>query len=93
MDTENFQKLDTTVQIALIIVMYIRNDMEDFHCHHLSDKQMKELNPIIRQATYDILKHLRLASSNESSKEKVIAKDIINFQIELIPDYWELPIG
>jgi len=32
------------------IAMVIRNTMEDFHCEHLTDDQMKELNPIIRNA-------------------------------------------
>ena len=30
--------------------MVIRNAMEDFHCEHLTDDQMKDLNPIIRDA-------------------------------------------
>jgi len=29
--------------------------MEDFHCRHLSDEQMAELNPIIRNAIYTAL--------------------------------------
>ncbi len=91
MDIESFKKLDPTIQMSMIIAMYIRNEMDDFHSEHLSDKQMRELNPIIRQATYNILKYLKLASSNESSNEKVVAQDIINFQIQSIPDYWELP--
>ena len=33
-----------------IISIVIRNAMEDFHTKHLSDDQMKELNPIIRNA-------------------------------------------
>lgn len=56
-----------------------------------SDEQMKELNPIIRQATYDILNYLKLASSDENSNEKIVAQGVINFLIQSIPDYWELP--
>jgi len=37
------------------IAMVIRNAMEDFHCKHLSDTQMKELNPLIRNAIYTAL--------------------------------------
>ena len=33
---------------AKVIAMHVRNEMEGFHCQHLSDAQMKELNPIIR---------------------------------------------
>lgn len=71
--------------------MYIRNEMEDFHCKHLSDAQMKELNPIIRQAIYNILLFLKLAESEEPSLYKFAAKEIIDFQKLLLPDHWELP--
>ncbi len=48
MDTEDFDKLDSTVQMSMVIAMHIRNEMENFHSEHLSDEQMKKLNPIIR---------------------------------------------
>lgn len=41
---------------AKAIAVYVRYCMEDFHVEHLSDKQMKELNPIIRNAIYTFLK-------------------------------------
>jgi len=37
---------------AKFIAAVVRNYMEDFHCKYLSDAQMKELNPIIRNAIY-----------------------------------------
>lgn len=77
--------------MTLVIAMHIRNEMENFHSHHLSDEQMKVLNPIIRQATYDILNYLKLASSDENSDGKIVAQGFINFLIESIPDYWEHP--
>jgi hypothetical protein len=40
---------------AKYIAMVVRNAMEDFHCRHLSDEQMAELNPIIRNAIYTAL--------------------------------------
>ena len=40
---------------AKAIAAYVRMYMEDFHCEHLSNKQMKELNPIIRNAIYTFL--------------------------------------
>ena len=91
MDTEDFNKLDSTVQMSLVIAMHIRNEMENFHSEQLSDEQMRELNPIIRQATYDILNYLKLASNKENSSEKIIAQGVINFLIQSIPNYWELP--
>lgn len=85
MKQQDFLNLDQTTQTALIISMFIRNEMEDFHCKHLSDSQMKELNPIIRQAVYDILTYLKLADTES------LAQNIIDFQTMLIPSYWELP--
>lgn len=41
---------------AKAIAAYVRYNMEDFHSEHLSNKQMKELNPIIRNAIYTFLK-------------------------------------
>src|SRR5262245_60252351 len=35
---------------AMYVAMVVRNALEDFHCRHLSDEQMKELNPLIRNA-------------------------------------------
>lgn len=52
MDITDFNKLDHTVQMAIIIAMHIRNEMENYHSEYLSDEQMKELNLIIRQSTY-----------------------------------------
>ena len=41
--------------LAMLIAAVVRNSMEDFHCKYLSDAQMKELNPIIRNAIYTAL--------------------------------------
>ena len=38
-----------------VIASYVRDNMEDFHCKHLSDAQMRELNPLIRNAIYTAL--------------------------------------
>ena len=53
-------RIDEEIQNGLksqskIISIVIRNAMEDFHTKHLSDDQMKELNPIIRNAVYTAL--------------------------------------
>ncbi len=91
MNSKKFEELDFTTQMALVIAMYIRNEMEDFHCVHLSDEQMKELNPIIRQAVYNIMRYIKLASKKNNDAEKIFANREINFHRQLIPDYWELP--
>jgi hypothetical protein len=52
---ENMYKNDLNFR-AKVIAAYVRCYMEDFHSKHLSDAQMKELNPIIRNAIYTFLK-------------------------------------
>lgn len=47
--------LSQLVLCAKIYAMIVRNAMEDFHCKYLSDAQMRELNPIIRNAIYTAL--------------------------------------
>ena len=39
-----------TQELAMLLAIIVRNAMEDFDHKHLSDKQMKELDPIIRNA-------------------------------------------
>ena len=70
---------------AKFIAMVIRNAMEDFHCEHLSDGQMRELNPIIRNSVYTALHAFQ---HYERSPQ---AKKFVDFQSRLIPDYWESP--
>jgi Plasmid pRiA4b ORF-3-like protein len=76
---------DDTRQMAMIIAMAVRNAMEDFHCQHLSDAQMRDLNPIIRNAICTALHALK----NYSKSAK--AREFINFSALLIPNYWEKP--
>lgn len=70
-------------QLAMLIAMYVRNEMEDFHCENLNDTQMKELNIIIRNAIYTVL----YAADSDSAASKAL----LNFQNNLIPRYWEQP--
>jgi hypothetical protein len=72
-----------TQAIAMYIGAVVRNAMEDFHCKHLSDAQMKELNPIIRNAVFTALCAL---DRFESSKR---ARGFVEFNNASIPDYWE----
>lgn len=75
----------TDKDTAMLIAMYIRNEMEDFHCQHLSDAQMRELNPIIRNAIATAFYMLRSYGVDEVSTKT------LNFQDMLIPKYWEEP--
>lgn len=67
------------------ISIVIRNAMEDFHMKHLSDEQMKELNPLIRNAVYTALYAMQY--SNDSLK----LREFVGSQIEMIPRHWEEP--
>lgn len=70
---------------AKLIAAVVRNAMEDFHCEYLSDEQMAELNPIIRDSIYTAL----YALSNHDEKEW--CKEALRFWSECIPEYWEDP--
>ncbi len=70
---------------AMFIAAIVRNAMEDFHCQYLSNKQMKELNPIIRNAIATALHILRHSQTNEA------AKKAMEFSFGCIPAYWEDP--
>jgi hypothetical protein len=72
-------------EMAMFLAMVVRNAMEDFHHRHLSDEQMKELNPIIRNAIYTGLQALRHYDRSEA------ARSFADFQNMLIPKYWEQP--
>ncbi|MBD2078780.1 hypothetical protein [Leptolyngbya sp. FACHB-17] len=85
MEIKRPQLSKTNKDTAMIIAMYVRNEMEDFHCQHLSDAQMRELNPIIRNAIATALYMLRNYGTDETSTKT------LNFQGMLIPEYWEEP--
>ena len=72
-------------QLANYIAMVIRNAMEDFHCAHLTDDQMKELNPIIRNAVCTALH-----AFNNYEKTDAAAR-FVDFNFRMIPRYWEDP--
>jgi hypothetical protein len=67
-----------------LIAMIVRNAMEDFHAAHLSDDQMRELNPIIRNAICTGLHAL-----DNLSDQRVMA--YVALQTAMIPAYWEEP--
>jgi hypothetical protein len=75
---------------AKVIAMHVRNEMEDFHCQHLSDAQMKELNPIIRKAIYETLRQLYFLKKG-TRKQRLVAVQSIHYLFLLLPDYWEAP--
>lgn len=52
MKISSFVELTQRQQHTMLVAMSVRNAMEDFHVANLSDEQMAELNPIIRQAIF-----------------------------------------
>jgi hypothetical protein len=73
-----------TQQMAMFIAQIVRDEMEDFHVRHLSDDQMRELNPIIRNA---IALALHLVEHSDDPR----AQMMIALVAHSIPDYWEEP--
>ena len=67
------------------ISIVIRNAMEDFHSKHLTDAQMKELNPLIRNAVYTALYAMQYY------KDSLRMREFVGSQVEMIPGYWEEP--
>jgi len=70
---------------AKLVAIVVRNAMETFHSEHLSDAEMRELNPIIRNAIYTAL-HAADAQSHDENAKAWIATQLIH-----IPPYWEEP--
>lgn len=42
-------------RIAKAIAVLLRNELEDFHVEYLSDEQMRDFNPLIRNAVFTFL--------------------------------------
>ena len=78
---------------ALLIAMYVRNSIEDFHAEHLSDAQMKELNPLVRNAIYTALTCIVALENPEKHHAPLMkaAQELMDYQAALLPNYWEPP--
>ncbi|MDP9367676.1 MAG: hypothetical protein M3Q03_05290 [Chloroflexota bacterium] len=50
MSPEAFDELDQHQQIAMLLAMHLRNELENFHGEHVPDRFMPELNSTIRYA-------------------------------------------
>ncbi len=71
--------------VATYMAMVVRNAMEEFHSEHLTDDQMKELNPIIRNAICTAL------HAFTNYKQVDAAKRFMDYNLHMIPKYWEPP--
>ena len=70
---------------AKYIAIVVRNAMEDFHRRYLSDEQMAELNPIIRNAIYTAI------YAFESRRDSKMAEAFLDFHCTLTQQYSEEP--
>lgn len=77
--------------IAKVIAMEIRNSMEDFHVKQLTDEQMKELNPIIRNSIYSALVLLKYAGDESDVAKNQNAIAGVSRLLIMVPKYWEEP--
>ena len=81
-------RLDLLIEdqkLASYIAMVVRNAMEDFHCEHLTDDEMKELNPIIRNAICTALHAFNCYEQSDA------AASFVEFNLRMVPTYWEPP--
>lgn len=85
MDEQKHATNENDRAMAKYIAIVVRNAMEDFHARNLSDDQMKQLNPIIRNAVYTALHAVRRVEHSPG------AKAFFEFQLRLIPQNWEEP--
>lgn len=72
-------------QMAKYVAMVVRNALEDFHCEHLTDEQMKQLNPLIRNAIATAL------HAFDHYERSAAAHEFVDHHFRSIPKYWEQP--
>ena len=80
--------LHATVDLQCLskyIGIVVRDAMEGFHHKYLSDEQMKELNPIIRNAIFTAL------YAHAISETSPTAQRFMSEKLARIPGYWENP--
>jgi hypothetical protein len=73
---------------ARLIALHIRNELEDFHVKHLTDEQMRELNPIIRNAVLDGLVMFLGTAEGEGPLATKNAQ-FMGWLSLMMPEYWE----
>lgn len=75
-------------RIAKAIAYYIRNAIEDFHVEYLSDDQMRQLNPLIRNAIYSFIVDYgdNFKGIGKPSCEKQCSERIMQASIKFLKD-------
>ncbi len=70
---------------ALVTAIVVRNAVENFHAEHLTDEQMKKLDPIIRNAIYTALYAI------QHGGDEPWCQHFFEHHFKMIPSYWETP--
>ena len=101
MRLEKYISLSESERHMVFLSMHIRNKLEDFHCKHLNDDQMKELNQTVRRAIMEAiimeekgleeLVEIRDSNKVPSTFLENYWAQIYNFNVSMIPEYWEIP--
>jgi len=78
---------DLTSQ-AMYVARVVRDAIEDFHVAHLSDDQMAELNPLIRQGILDALVIMARAKDH---RDPLALEAMTAMTFQAPPEYWEAP--
>lgn len=78
-------ELKRLATIANIIAMEVRNSMEDYQVKYLTDEQMQELNPIIRNAVYSALTLLKYAGDDTDLKRNQNAIVSVSRLLMMVP--------
>lgn len=75
-------------RIAKAIAVFIRNKIEDFHVKYLSDEQMRNLNPLIRNAVFTFLNDFgdEYTLISSPSDEQKCANYILNNTISYLQE-------
>jgi len=73
---------DRLSEMAMMVAYHVRNVLEDFHVKHLSDEQMAELNPLVRNGIYEAL----YALTHDEPWCASAAASMSRY-----PEYWERP--
>lgn len=85
MNRVDFHKLDRQQKHVLLMAVFVRNALEDFHVQHLNDEQMHELNVAVRSGLSRGVKFLEEGANSPTSEA------YFELLVEQIPSYWELP--
>jgi hypothetical protein len=86
--SEDRPSREALVQAAMVIARFVRDALEDFHCDHLTDEQMAELNPLVRKG---IVEALVIIEALTSPDPELRAGAEAALALNAPPSDWEQP--